>query len=89
MQPNLKHYDFFCLFSLVFVYLMGGQRQLFFFQHGPEMPKGWTPLRDGVSNEARRGHEGNECRESRKGMEAWLSEQVDLAQNGKSLGALA
>ena len=31
-------------FLLVFVYLMCGPRQLFFFQCGPEMPKGWTPL---------------------------------------------
>ena len=30
--------------SLVFVYLMCGPRQLFFFQCGPEMPKGCTPL---------------------------------------------
>ena len=29
---------------LVFVYLMCGPRQLFFFQRGPEIPKGWTPL---------------------------------------------
>ena len=26
------------------MYLMGGPRQLLFFQCGPEMPKGWTPL---------------------------------------------
>ena len=31
-------------FSLVFVYLMCGPRQLFFFQCDPEMPKGWIPL---------------------------------------------
>ena len=31
------------LFSLVFVYLMCGPRQLFF-QYGPETSKGWTPL---------------------------------------------
>ena len=31
------------LFLLVFVYLMCGLRQLFFFQCDPEMPKGWTP----------------------------------------------
>ena len=30
-------------FSLVFVYLMCGPRQLFS-QCGPETPKGWTPL---------------------------------------------
>ena len=35
--------DFF-LFLLVFIYLMCGPRQLFFFQFGPEMPKGWTLL---------------------------------------------
>ena len=34
----------FVLFLLVFVYLMCGPRQLFFFQCGPEMPKGWRPL---------------------------------------------
>ena len=34
---------FACLFSLVFLYLMCGPRQLFF-HCGPEMPKGWTPL---------------------------------------------
>ena len=28
------------------MYLMCGPRQLFFFQCGPEMPKGWTPLTD-------------------------------------------
>ena len=27
------------------MYLMYSPRQLFFFQCGPEMPKGWTPLR--------------------------------------------
>ena len=32
------------MFLLVFVYLMCGPGQLFFFQRGPEMPKGWTPL---------------------------------------------
>ena len=26
------------------MYLMCGPRQLFFFQCGPETPKGWTPL---------------------------------------------
>ena len=31
-------------FLLVFVYLMCGPRQLFFFQCGPEKPKGWAPL---------------------------------------------
>ena len=31
-------------FSLVFVYLMCGPRQLFFFQCDPETPKVWTPL---------------------------------------------
>ena len=31
-------------FSLVFVYLMCGPRQLFFFQCGPETPEGWTLL---------------------------------------------
>ena len=40
----LKIGDFVCLFSLVFVYLMCGSRQLFL-QCGPETPKGWTPLR--------------------------------------------
>ena len=33
-------------FSLVFVYLMCGPRQLFFFQCGPETPKGWTSLQE-------------------------------------------
>ena len=28
---------------------MGGPRQLFFFQCGPEMPKGWTALVEDVS----------------------------------------
>ena len=41
----LKHDEIF-LFSLVFMYLMCGPRQLFLFQCGPEMPKGWTPLRE-------------------------------------------
>ena len=31
-------------FSLVFMYLMGGPRQFFLFQCGPEMPKGGAPL---------------------------------------------
>ena len=31
-------------FTLVFVYLMCGPKQLFFCQCGPEMPEGWTPL---------------------------------------------
>ena len=31
-------------FLLVFVFLMCGPRQLFFFQCGPETAKGWTPL---------------------------------------------
>ena len=31
-------------FSLVFVYVMCGPRQLFFFHCSPETPKGWTPL---------------------------------------------
>ena len=40
----LKIFFFFAYqFSLVFVYLMCGSRQLFF-QCGPETPKGWTPL---------------------------------------------
>ena len=34
---------FFAQFSLVFVYLMCGRKQLFFFQCGPETPKRWTP----------------------------------------------
>ena len=43
----LKNFFFFLAhqFSLVFVYLMCGSRQLFF-QCGPETPKGWTPLKD-------------------------------------------
>ena len=32
------------LFSLVFVYVMCGPSQFFFFQCGPESPKGWTAL---------------------------------------------
>ena len=31
-------------FSLVFMYLMCGPRQLLFFQCGPETSKSWTPL---------------------------------------------
>ena len=31
-------------FSLEFVYLLCGPRQLFFFQRGPETPIGWTAL---------------------------------------------
>ena len=38
-----KTFCFVHQFSLVFVYLMGGPRQLFF-QCGPETPKGWKPL---------------------------------------------
>ena len=34
------------MFSLMFVYLMCGPRQLFF-QCGPETPKGWTPQKAG------------------------------------------
>ena len=44
----LKTFFFFFFFahqfSLVFVYLMCGPRQLFFFHCGPEKPKDWTPL---------------------------------------------
>ena len=39
----LKTFFFAHQFSLVFVYLMGGPRQLFFFQCGPEAPKGCIP----------------------------------------------
>ena len=39
-------------FSLVFVYLMCGLRQLFFFQCGPETPKVWTPLLENVISES-------------------------------------
>ena len=39
-------WDFF-LWLHVAMYFMCGPRQLFFFQCGPEMPKGWTPLVDG------------------------------------------
>ena len=52
MRPNTKSSIYlkpFCCcvvhqFSLVFVYLVCGPRQLFFFQCGPETPKGWAPL---------------------------------------------
>ena len=37
-------------FSLVFEYLMCGLKQLFFFQCGPEMPEGWTPLAERVKS---------------------------------------
>ena len=40
----LKTFFFTHQFSLVFVYLMCSQRQVFFFQCGPEMLKSWTPL---------------------------------------------
>ena len=41
---KIMHTPFFVhQISLVFVYLTCGPRQLFF-QCGPEMPKGWTPL---------------------------------------------
>ena len=42
----LKTFFFAYQFSLMFVYLTRGPRQLFFFQCGPETPKGWTPLRE-------------------------------------------
>ena len=42
----LKTFFFAHQFSLVFVYLMCGWRQLFFFQCGPEMPKDRAPLLD-------------------------------------------
>ena len=43
----LKTFFFFAHpFSLVFVYLMCGPRQLFLFQCGPETPEGWMPLPD-------------------------------------------
>ena len=35
---------FFCVWLCVTVYLMCGPKQLFYFQCGPEMPKGWTRL---------------------------------------------
>ena len=40
----LKTFFFAHQFWLVFVYLMCGPRRQFFFQCGPEMPQGWTPL---------------------------------------------
>ena len=40
----LKTFFFAHQFLLVFVYLMCGPGQLFFFQCGPETPKGWPPL---------------------------------------------
>ena len=40
----LKTLSFAHQFSLVFMYLVYGPRQLVFFQCGPEMPKGRTPL---------------------------------------------
>ena len=40
----LKIFFFAHQFLLVFVYLTCGLRQLFFFQCGPETPKGWTAL---------------------------------------------
>ena len=43
-ECGLKTFFFAHQFSLVFVYLMCGPRQLFFFQCGSEMPEGWTPL---------------------------------------------
>ena len=39
----LKHYEIF-VWLHVTVYLMWGPRQLFFLQHGTEMPRGRTPL---------------------------------------------
>ena len=49
MQPNTKLQIYLKLFFayqflLVFVYLLCGPRQLFFFQRGPETPNCWTPL---------------------------------------------
>ena len=43
-------------FLLVFVYLMCGPRQLFFFQCGPETPKGWTPLMYKIMSSINRDH---------------------------------
>ena len=40
----IKPFFFAHQFMLVFVYLMCGPRQLFFFQCGSGMPKGWIPL---------------------------------------------
>ena len=37
----------------MFVYLMCGPRQLLFFQCGPEMPKGWTPLLEASCEDCR------------------------------------
>ena len=39
----LKTFFLLISFLLLFVYLIRGPRQLFFFQCGPEMPKSWTP----------------------------------------------
>ena len=47
-QIYLKPFFFTHELLLVFVYLMGDPRQLFFFQCGPKMPKGWTPLLDSL-----------------------------------------
>ena len=49
-------------FTLVFVYLTCGPRQLFFFQCGPETPKGWAPLLQTCGKPFKRIHcKGIEC----------------------------
>ena len=47
-RPFFFFFFFAHQFSLVFVYLMCGPRQPFFFQCVPETPKGWTPLKKNI-----------------------------------------
>ena len=51
--------SFFCVWLCVAVYLMCGQRQLFFFQCGLVTLKGWTPY---ITH-------GNVCAHTAKGMQ--------------------
>ena len=48
----VKIFFFAYQFLLVFVHLMCGPRQLFFFQCGPETPKGWAALGQSKAVEA-------------------------------------
>ena len=74
----LKTFFFAHQFSLVFVYLMCGPRQLFFFQCGPETPKGWTCLCLGTPNCYGKNKGRNDNYELGSGRETESSYRQDL-----------
>ena len=68
---------FFCVI-LCTMYLMCGPRQLFLFQCGPEMSKGWTPLLEKVSKPQHRKGEPQGFSELRR--QRWESWEARLLE---------